>query len=303
MTPNVAASIKERLKMKAKLYGEELELFLVRYTCERFLYRLGVSEMRQRCVLKGAGLLNLWMNDPYRSTRDVDLLASGKSDPEVVRNVVRTICAVRCPEDGLVFDTAAIEVAPIREEAEYHGQRAVMNVYLGKARIRLQIDFGFGDSVTPGPEDAKYPVMLEHLPAPSVRTYPKAVMIAEKFESMVRLGRTNSRMKDFHDIWALSSEFGFDGEALKDAISKCFERRKTPWTPYLPDVLTPAFYGDSFFQERWASYIRSAIFRTAPPMSFDSIGEQICAFLVPLRESIVENYTFGKAWSVGKGWE
>ena len=81
MSPNVPASIKARLLNKAKVKGEEFELFLVRYACERFLYRLGASLLRERCVLKGAGLLTLWMNDPYRATRDLDLLAFGSNDP------------------------------------------------------------------------------------------------------------------------------------------------------------------------------------------------------------------------------
>ncbi len=101
MSPDVPASIKARLLNRAKQRGEELELFLVRYACERFLYRLGASALRDQCILKGAGLLTLWMDDPYRSTRDVDLLAFGPSDEASIRVAMKTICAVPCPEDGL----------------------------------------------------------------------------------------------------------------------------------------------------------------------------------------------------------
>jgi hypothetical protein len=78
MSPDIQASIKARLLNKVKKTGDEFELFLVRYACERFLYRLGASSMRDRCILKGAGLLTLWMNDPYRSKCDVDLLRRQK---------------------------------------------------------------------------------------------------------------------------------------------------------------------------------------------------------------------------------
>lgn len=83
------------------------------------------------------------------------------------------------------------------------------------------------------------------LPAPQLRTYPRIVSIAEKFNAMVRLGRRNSRMKDFHDVWALSSEFPFEGPALREAVAACFERRADPWTPEIPDALTSAFYSDA----------------------------------------------------------
>ena len=71
MTANVAASIRARLLNKARNIGSEFELFLVRYACERFLYRLGESVERERCILKGATLLALWMEEPYRATRDI----------------------------------------------------------------------------------------------------------------------------------------------------------------------------------------------------------------------------------------
>lgn len=92
MSPDVAASIRARLLNRAKQVHEEFELFLVRYASERFLYRLGASALRERCILKGAGLLTLWMDDPYRATRDLDFLADGPNDAASTRITVATIC-------------------------------------------------------------------------------------------------------------------------------------------------------------------------------------------------------------------
>jgi len=303
MSPDVAASIKARLLNKAKPRGEEFELFLVRYACERFLYRLGASEFRDRCILKGAGLLTLWMNDPYRATRDLDFLAYGSNDEASIRVAMETICAVPCPEDGLTFDLDSLDLSPIRAEEEYQGQRAVVRAYLGKARIRLQLDFGFGDAVTPGPEDALYPRLLDTLPAPWLRTYPRVVTVAEKFEAMVQLGLRNSRMKDFHDIWALSSAFAFKGPVLREAVVACFERRRTAWTPGNPDVLGSAFYADGNLQARWSDYTRGGVFRTPPPAAFESIGEQVRGFLGPVRDSIVAGNPLEMHWGAGGPWK
>jgi predicted nucleotidyltransferase component of viral defense system len=303
VSPDVAASIKARLLNKARARGEEFELFLVRYACERFLYRLGASEFRDRCILKGAGLLTLWMDDPYRATRDLDFLAIGSNDEASIRAVIETICAVACPEDGLIFDLNSLDLSPIRAEDEYQGQRVVMRTYLGKARIRLQIDFGFGDAVTPGPEDAEYPRLLDSLPAPWLRTYPQVVTVAEKFEAMVHLGLRNSRMKDFHDIWALSSAFAFGGPLLREAVGACFERRGTVWTRESPDVLGPAFYADGNLQARWSAYTRGGVFRTPPPAAFESIGERVRAFLGPVRDSIVGGASFEMHWGAGGPWK
>jgi hypothetical protein len=303
MSPDIQASIKARLLNKVKETGGEFELFLVRYACERFLYRLGASVMRDRFILKGAGLLTLWMNDPYRSTRDVDLLAIGSSDTTSIIKIMNVICSVPCHEDGLAFDLDSLEISPIREEAEYQGQRAVLNAYLGKAKIRVQIDFGFGDAVSPGPEDAEYPTIINDLPAPQLRIYPKSVTIAEKFEAMIKLSRTNSRMKDFHDIWALSSAFPFDGALLREAISNCFERRKTTWTSEVPDPLTSIFYTHVKLQGFWNAYLRSSAFGTPPPMNFESIGERIRQFLGPIRDSILGGYPFKMNWPASGPWK
>jgi predicted nucleotidyltransferase component of viral defense system len=302
MSPNVPASIKARLLNQARKTGEELELYLVRYACERFLYRLGASPLRDRYVLKGAALLALWVDDPYRATRDLDLLAFGASDAASIREVVETICGRECAEDGLTFDATSVEVTPIRAEDKYPGQRAVLWAYLGKARIRLQVDFGFGEGISPSAEDSEYPTMLAGLPAPRLRTYPQVVTLAEKLDAMVQLGRRNSRMKDFHDVWALSTEFAFDGRSLRHAIVDCFARRGTPWTPEAPEALGSAFYRDDDLQARWGAYLRAGAFRAPPPARFESIGERVRSFLGPVRESIVADEPFELEWRAGGPW-
>lgn len=52
-------------------------------------------------------------------------------------------------------------------------------------------------------------------------------VIAEKFQAMVALGRANSRMKDFYDIWILSKSFDFAGDRIACAIAATFARRET----------------------------------------------------------------------------
>lgn len=69
MSPDVSASVKARLLRQAKESGEEFERTLVRFAAERLLFRLGASTARERCILKGASLLAVWLPDPYRARR------------------------------------------------------------------------------------------------------------------------------------------------------------------------------------------------------------------------------------------
>ena len=303
MKLNVAASIRERLLNKARSVGAEFELFLVRYACERFLYRLGQSTVRERCILKGANLLALWMEEPFRATRDIDLLAYGESDETTVREVIATIINVPCPDDGIVFDIQTLQVSPIRDNQRYGGQRAKLHTFLGAARISLQVDFGFGDVVVPGPIEARMHTLIEGVPAPVLHTYPQVSTIAEKFEAMVQLGTRNSRMKDFYDIWALSETFGFDGAELQEAVARCFERRGTALLSEMPEVLTAAFYSDTRLQGYWMAYRNQSSLLSFPPVAFEVVGERIRAFLGPTRASIFSGESFRLRWPAGGPWQ
>ena len=301
MSPDVTASIRARLLNRAKSGGIEYQLYLVRYACERFLYRLGQSEVRDRLILKGGTLLSLWMPEPFRSTRDIDMLALEENHEEVIRDLIETVCAVSFAEDGLEFDVDTLKIASIREGQLYGGQRATLTALLGNARATVRIDFGFGDAVSP--VAAVMPTLIDSLPAPSLLVYPMVSVIAEKFQAIVHLGLSNTRMKDFHDMWALSESFDIDGEALLVAVDDCFRRRGTPLSEEMPEALTSDFHSDTNIQMAWDHYCGSATLMEPPPDSFEEVGHRVIALLEPIGESIVSNESFRMRWVAGDNWQ
>lgn len=302
MSPDAAASVRARLLNEARRTGEEFERTLSRYAAERWLYRLGASAARDRCLLKGASLLTVWLPDPYRATRDVDVLATGATDDAAIRSLVTEVCAVPCPEDGLRFDLSGMAITQIRPEDAYAGRRARFRAYLGSARIALQLDIGTGDAVAVEPEEITYPTLLPALPPPRLRAYPREASVAEKFEAMVNLGTRNSRMKDFHDVWALAGAFAFAGEALQRAVAACFERRGAPWTSEAPGVLTSAFYRRDDLATRWRHYLAAGAVLMPPPAQFETIGERIIQLLGPVRASILAGEALDRDWMPGGPW-
>ena len=94
-------------------------------------------------------LLNIWMDRSHRPTRDLDFAGQGDSSPERLITLFHEICQVEVKPDGLQFDPASIQVTEIREIQEYQGQRVKLIANLGKARISVQVDIGFGDAVMP----------------------------------------------------------------------------------------------------------------------------------------------------------
>ncbi|UIJ44871.1 nucleotidyl transferase AbiEii/AbiGii toxin family protein [Sphingomonas cannabina] len=273
---NIGASVRARLLQVAKASGQSFDLVLTRFALERLLFRLSQSPHADRFVLKGAMLMMSWFEDPYRGTRDLDLLGFGDPEPEAMLATFRGILALN-DDDGAEFDVDALRVDRIREELEYGGLRLRTTASISGARINLTIDIGFGDAMEPGAEMLDYPSMLA-FPAPRLRAYARETVIAEKFQAMVALGRANSRMKDFYDIWILSKSFDFAGDRLARAIAATFARRETAVPVDLPDALTPAFANDEQKQRQWNAFVRDV---SANPGSLEDVVNSLADFLMP----------------------
>ena len=165
---NIGASVRARLLDRARAERSDFQVLLTRYALERLLYRLSVSAHRERFILKGAMLFVTWVADPFRPTRDLDLLGYGDDDAEAIADIFRSICAEPVADDGVVFDHAGLLAAPIRDDVEYRGVRVCTTATIAGARIPIQVDIGFGDVVIPAPVEIDYPVLLD-APAPHRR--------------------------------------------------------------------------------------------------------------------------------------
>lgn len=271
---NFAASVRARLLNLSRSRNQPFQLLLTRFVLERLLYRLSQTPHRDRFVLKGAMLMTSWFKDPFRPTRDLDLLGFGNPDPDAMLAVFRDVCAV-VSDDGVAFDGGALTIEHIREDMEYGGLRVKTNATLDGARIRVVVDIGFGDAAEP--EELELPVLLD-LPAPKLRAYRPETVIAEKFQAMVMLGRANTRMKDFYDVWVLARSTTFSGDVLPRAIRATFDRRGTAIPVDTPDALTRAFAEDAAKQQQWTSFVQDI---AVQPGSLVEVVDDLSAFLMP----------------------
>jgi predicted nucleotidyltransferase component of viral defense system len=277
---NVGASVRQRLLNLAHARGQPMELLLTRYALERLLHRLSLSPHRERFVLKGAMLLATWFDEPHRATRDVDLLGFGDAAEDALLGTFREIMAIDV-DDGVSFDLKGLRIEAIREEVEYGGSRLRTTAALAGARIPITVDIGFGDAVEPGVEDIDLPVLLD-MPSPHLRAYPPETVIAEKFHAMVVLGRANSRMKDYYDVWMLTSTFELGPERLRRAIAATFARRSTVIPPEVPDGLSDAFAADPAKQRQWDAFTRD-LSGPIPELGFivGDLRQKLTPFLAP----------------------
>jgi len=305
MTPakkqNTGHSVFQRLLNHAKTHGEDFNLLLLRYGVERLLYRLSISPHADRFVLKGASLFLAWKVQHYRVTKDADLLGLGSADAEHLVGIFKELCqAVSDDVDGIEFMPDTVRAVPIREEQEYGGIRVTLVGLLHQARIPLQVDIGFGDVVTPGPERIEFPTLLG-APAPLLLAYPRYTMVAEKLEAMVRLGIANSRMKDFYDVWLLSRLFEFDGQTLCEAIRNTLRQRSTPLPGGLPMAFTDEFRKDAQKQTQWRAFVWKSKTENVSG-NIDAVIDDLSAFLMPVIEAARGDEHFEQLWPQGGPW-
>ncbi len=282
---NVPASIRQRLLNVARARDQSFQDLLARFGNERLLYRLSTSPHAGRFILKGATLFAAWSGVPHRMTRDVDLLGIGDVSPSTLVSVFRELAAVQTEaEDGLAFDPNSVHSVEIREDNVYGGVRVTLSASLAGALIPLQVDVGIGDAVEPQPEEVELPTLLP-LPAPRLRAYPREVVMAEKFEAMVKLGAANSRMKDFYDVWYVAARLEPEPGRLRRAITATFARRGTAIPISIPAALTEEFATDPARTSMWQAFLDRTGAPTEDRPSLAAAVSTIRALLMPALRS------------------
>lgn len=297
---NVVASVLARLRNVADQGGRSFNDVLQAYVIERFLARLAQSPEANTVLLKGALMLRVWGVPRARPTMDIDVLGRGSADRETLPAIVRRCASTVVESDGVEFDANNMSIETIHEEGGYIGTRIRIPARLDNVRQIVQIDFGVGDAVYPAPVVIEYPVLLGGTPL-KLRAYPVEATIAEKFQAMVHLDLSNSRMKDFYDIWILSRALEFDGQELSKSIQSTFEGRKTsiPTTP--PAALTERFFGDPTHARQWDAFV-ARIDEPSLKGKLPTAIAVIADFVMPPTIAAAERKPLSLHWTPKGGW-
>ena len=112
--------------------------------------------------------------------------------------------------------------------------------------------------------------------------YTPETVIAEKFESIVKLGLVNTRMKDFYDLWMIFrwEELKFD--RLGDAIQDVFSNRGTKLK--LPSAFSKAFYEHPENEKRWKTFL---LVMGKDQVEFKEVIREIESHFKPIMEKLV----------------
>lgn len=298
---NIQASVRDRLRNKAKATNHSFAEILQFYGMERFLYRFSRSKYADKFVLKGALLFTVWQVPERRTTLDIDFLAHYDNQVASIEMAMKDICNISVESDGLTFDVNTVKGRKIQEDADYEGVRINFIGFLERSQIPMQIDVGFSDAIFPKPKIIDYPVLLD-FPKPHLKGYAAETVVSEKFEAMVQLGLLNSRMKDFYDVWLLMRRFDFEGSQLAEALKRTFAHRKTSF-PQGKQLFVEEIYDEtSDRQMLWKTFLSKGNIKHAPE-KLSTLARGIEKFLVKPIDAINKGKEFKGEWKAPGTWK
>jgi hypothetical protein len=226
-----STQLKALARNLSKAKNVEAEIILRNFMLERFLERVSLSVHKDSFILKGGMLIAAMVGIDTRTTMDMDATIKGKTLSQTeIATIISDILNIPV-DDGVAFSLRGIE--EIREEADYPGFRASIDAVLDKTRQTLKVDVTPGDFVTPREVEYSFRLMFEDR-AISIMAYNLETILAEKFETIITRGVTTTRMRDFYDIYILTTTQTFDAETFKAALKKTVDKRGT--TEQMADI-------------------------------------------------------------------
>ena len=218
--------LKDLINNLAKEKNINSQVLLRNYMMQRLLLKIANSYYKNNFILKGGMLVADLVGIEARSTLDMDLtIKSFSLSKENITEVFTKIFSTKT-QDGIEFKLKSVE--KIREEAEYKGVRLSILALMGKARIPLKIDLTAGDKLTPSEINYKYQVLFEDKKI-EILSYNLETLLAEKLETIISRSKTNTRMRDFYDVYILTLSFKakVDINLLAEALTETAKSRGT----------------------------------------------------------------------------
>lgn len=284
MTKDISKSIKAKLLNIAKEQNQDYQQLITRYLYERLLFRLSISDYKDKFYLKGGALLYAIEKELPRPTKDIDFLGVRiKNDLANIKHVFKDICHIECVEDGVRIDIESIEAVEITEEKDYAGVRVSFVAYLDTIRQVMKMDIGFGDIVTPSAWKLAYPSFIDSLPQANILAYSLESVVAEKFQAMIELSEFNSRYKDFYDVYKILNSYTIDDAILSEAIKATFKNRKTYYQPNHM-LFTKDFAKDAERNQQWHYFLKRI--KQSGFQEFEAVMALIKERLEPIYQTI-----------------
>jgi len=280
-----ASAIRAKLLTIAKSENIAFQVIIFRYLHERFLFRLSKSDYCKNFILKGGNLIYAFEHVLTRPTKDVDFRGfSISNDLERIITIFKEITEIN-NEDTVWYNSETIKAESITELNKYAGVRLFIECGFDSIKQRIQIDIGFGDIVVPDVQTIDYPLLLPSMSPVLVKAYSKESVIAEKFHAIITLSYSNSRMKDFYDLYVLFASNPIKQDILLESISATFKQRETII------VHTASFFEQEFKTDLklnllWNQFVKNNNLTIG--VNFEEVVNLISQKIKPIWDTLIE---------------
>lgn len=289
---DIAASVLEKLRNKAKASGISYQQCLQLFMQEEFLRKLSKSGYDDFLVLKGGLFIYTLTNFESRATIDVDFLLRGYSNSiNNVKDLIYKIIDTPTGNDYIKMTAKGFE--EISPQRKYHGISTQIIGQIKNVRVPFNVDIGVGDVIVPKAEQRKINTQLSGFEEPVIKTYSIESTIAEKFDAILQRFELTGRMKDFYDIYYLSRTFNFEGAKLQSAIFETLQRRGTSYDRDSFKRIV-ALADDEDMQKRWKFFLKTI---KDDMLEFSVVIAEIQTFLEPVFETIVNEEEWQSSWN------
>lgn len=221
-----AKSLKDQAKNIAKENNISIQQVLQNYMFERILERLSKSKYKENFIIKGGLLLSSIMGINLRTTMDIDTNVTGINlEKEELLKILSEILNIDIG-DNVSFIIEKIE--DIKQEEYYGGYKFKVTGMYENIKIKFHIDISTGDVITPRAIEYKYKKLFDNSYI-DILSYNQETIIAEKLQSILERKITNSRMKDYYDLYFFVNcrWDSIDKEILSEAIIRTFSARNS----------------------------------------------------------------------------
>ena len=267
-----AKQLKDLIRNLSKKKSSDAQILMRNYMMERFLERISLSQYQDKFILKGGMLVAAMVGLDARATMDIDATIKGADvNVEAVESIIMDIISLPM-EDCVTFRIK--QITEIMDEAEYPGVRVSMETEFDGVRTPLKVDISTGDVITPKEIQYSFKLMLEERSI-NVWAYNLETVLAEKLETVISRGITNTRMRDYYDIHILIKLYGntLNGKVLGEALLATAKKRETEYHLNDAQEIFDEIQNDSNMQKLWKSYQKK--FSYASDISWEMVMESV----------------------------
>lgn len=262
--------IKEKSK-ESKLPPQQLYGL---YAMDRLILKLSDSIYSDDLIVKGGFLLTTNLGLDSRATRDMDFTVRNIDLSEEIISELIDVIENNAENSREYFKVKGLK--NIRNDFEYDGYSLTIDYFNDGTKIPISVDFTTGERLVSINEREKFKSIFTNEEY-SLSSYTVEQVVVDKFYTFLAYGShddTNSRMKDYYDLYLINKlDKNIDYPLINKGLDEIMRQRDTFVKTNQYAEIIDYLHNSDYQRELWESYSKRTIY--VNDLSFDDVIDQI----------------------------